>query len=63
MKVSTKFVTGPIDNLFDPKLGIYLPSYYEEKERIVTFQVLALRRKNMKYPFFLFTNSIIRSNA
>lgn len=51
MKVSTKFVTGPIDNLFDPKLGIYLPSYEEEKERIVTFQELALRRKNMKYPF------------
>ena len=51
MKVSTKFVTGPIDNLFDPKLGIYLPSYEEEKERILTFQELALRRKNMKYPF------------
>lgn len=51
MKISTKFVTGPIENLVHPELGIYLPSFEEEKEIIVTFQKLALQRKNMKYSF------------
>lgn len=51
MKISTKFVTGPIDNLFHPELGFYLPSFEEEKELIVSFQELALRRKDKKYSF------------
>lgn len=51
MKISTKFVTGSIDNLFHPELGFYLPSFEEEKELIVSFQELALRRKDKKYSF------------
>ena len=51
MKISTKFVTGPINQIFNPELGIYLPPYDEEKEIISSFQEIAIRRKDKKYSF------------
>lgn len=51
MKISTKFVTGPINQIFNPELRIYLPPYDEEKEIISSFQEMAIRRKDKKYSF------------
>jgi len=51
MNFKTKFCSGPIEKSINLDSGIYIPSFEEEKEIIVTFQELALRRKDTKYPF------------
>ena len=61
MRIQTRFVTGPFYQVYNDKLGIYYPSFEEEKERIKTFQELALRRQRMKYSFSTLQTHLFQS--
>jgi hypothetical protein len=51
MKVSSRVVRGPIEELVDRSSGIYLPSYDETRTVIADYQQMAVRRATHRWAF------------
>lgn len=51
MKVSSRLVRGPIDELVDRSVGSYLPSYDETRTVLGDYQQMAVRRAGHKWAF------------
>lgn len=51
MKVSSRIVRGPIEELIDRSTGVYLPSYDETRTVVADYQSMALRRAEHKWAF------------
>ncbi len=61
MKVSSKIVRGPIDDLVDRSTGVFLPSYDEVKTVVADYQRMAVRRARHKWAFSDLQNHLLLS--